>query len=240
MNIGFNMLLSRFILVSSRGWQPEGRLQDINQKLLPQLILIECHHVLPGRTKGQLPHVVRHSLEKITGREQSTQRQRDSRPQESLSSVVAPNAVGIDGDADKEKTVNEVWDDSRCRGVQKSFIFFSQVLRVHCVELLQCEKTQISVNIEWASIIDVLVVGVVVMMSLKFLSFVGHFDQNPFVVGEGIGRVVTVVISLFGVTVGVVVSIVVSLFPHINIKMININKIQNTQTLPQYLYSVPP
>ena len=229
------MLLSRFILVSSWGWQPEGRLQDINQKLLPQLILIECHHVLPGRTKSQLPHVVRHSLEKIAGREESPQRQRDSRPQESFSSVVAPNAVGIDGDADKEKTVNEVWDDSRRRGVQKSFIFFSQVLGVHGVELLQCEKPQISVNIEWAPIFDVLMVGVVVMMALKFLSFVGHFDQNPFVVGEGVDRVMTAVIALLGVAVGVVVSILVSLFPHINIKMININKIQNTQTLPQYL-----
>jgi hypothetical protein len=75
-------------------------------------------------------------------------------------------------------------------------------------------------------------VGVVVMMALKFLSFVGHFDQNPFVVGEGVDRVMTAVIALLGVAVGVVVSILVSLFPHINIKMININKIQNTQTLP--------
>ena len=150
------------------------------------MILIECHHVLTGRAQGQLPHVVRHSLEKVIGPEESDQRDGNCRPQESFESKVAPNTVGINGDGHKEKAMNKVSDDSRCRGVQKSFILFSKVFGVHGVELLECEKTQISVDIEGSPIVDVIVVGVVVMVALEFLSFMGHFDQHFFVVGEGV------------------------------------------------------
>lgn len=63
-------------------------------------------------------------------------------------------------------------------------------------------------------------VVMMVVMGLIFLSSVGHLNQDLFGMGEGIRCVMA---CMFGVAVLLVVSIVVlSLFPHINIKMINL------------------
>lgn len=58
----------------------------------------------------------------------------------------------------------------------------------------------------------------VVVVSLEFLSSVGHFDQDLFGVSE---RIRGMMAGVRGMAVFFVVSVVVlALFPHINIKMI--------------------
>jgi hypothetical protein len=82
----------------------------------------------------------------------------------------------------------------------------------------------------------VLVVVVMVVMGLIFLSPVGHLNQDLFGVGEGIGCVMA---CMLGVAVLLVVSVVVlSLFPHINIKMINLindSKNQKASLSPRFM-----
>lgn len=88
----------------------------------------------------------------------------------------------------------EMCDNSRSRRVQKPLIALPQYLRVHSIELLKREATEISVEVERPAVFNMLMVGMMMVMRLELLVAMGHFNKGALVLGEGVSAVMRVAV----------------------------------------------
>lgn len=145
-----------------------------------------AHHSASWKLESHLSAVVSHILEDDTRADQNSNRQCDHRSKEGLEPEVLPDSEGIERQSSDEECMPEMCDNSRSGRVQKPLIAFPQYLRVHSIELLEREAPEISVEVEWPAVFNMLVVVMMMVMRLELLVAMGHFNKGALVLGEGV------------------------------------------------------